>query len=56
MYDRDEMARRGRIGAKVTHAKHDPRELTRAAREALAEKRRREAARDLCRELQEGPR
>jgi hypothetical protein len=34
-YDRDDMAMRGRIGAAVTHSRHDPRTATEAARAAL---------------------
>jgi len=37
-YDRALMAMRGRIGAHVTHARHDPRETTAAARAALLNK------------------
>ena len=34
-YDPKEMARRGRIGAYRLHATHDPKETTKAAREAF---------------------
>jgi hypothetical protein len=34
-YDRADMALRGRIGAAVTHSRHDPRPATEAARAAL---------------------
>jgi hypothetical protein len=34
-FDPTAMARRGRIGAFVTHSRHDPRETTRAARAAF---------------------
>lgn len=34
-FDPEEMARRGRIGAHVTHSRHDPRDLTAPAREAF---------------------
>ena len=34
-YDPQEMARRGRIGAYSLHATHDPKETTKAAREAF---------------------
>jgi len=34
-YDRDDMAMRGRIGAAVTHSRHDPRPATEAARAAF---------------------
>ena len=37
-FDPDEMSRRGRIGAHVTHSRHDPRELTAPAREAFLSK------------------
>ena len=37
-FDPEEMARRGRIGAHVTHSRHDSRELTRPAREAFLAK------------------
>jgi hypothetical protein len=37
-FDPDEMARRGRIGAHVTHSRDDPRELTAPAREAFLSK------------------
>jgi hypothetical protein len=36
--DPEEMARRGRIGAHVTHSRHDARELTASAREAFLSK------------------
>jgi hypothetical protein len=36
--DPDEMARRGRIGAHITHSRYDPRELTAPAREAFLSK------------------
>lgn len=41
-FDPAEMSRRGRIGAHVTHSRHDPRELTAPAREALLAKYERE--------------
>ena len=34
-FDPVEMSRRGRIGAHVTHSRHDPRDTTRAARDAF---------------------
>jgi hypothetical protein len=34
-FDPAEMARRGRLGAQVTHARHDPHSLTAAARAAF---------------------
>jgi len=34
-FDPDEMALRGRLGAHVTHSRHDSREITRKAREAF---------------------
>ena len=34
-FDPEEMARRGRIGAHVTHSRHDARELTSPARAAF---------------------
>ena len=34
-FDPEEMAQRGRIGAHVTHSRHDARELTAPAREAF---------------------
>ncbi len=34
-FDREEMARRGRLGAAVTHARHDSEQITRAARSAF---------------------
>lgn len=34
-FDPEEMARRGRIGAHVTHSRHDARQLTAPAREAF---------------------
>ena len=34
-FDPEEMARRGRIGADVTHSRHDARELTSPARAAF---------------------
>ncbi len=37
-FDPEEMARRGRIGAHVTHSRHDARELTAAARAAFRSK------------------
>ena len=37
-FDPEEMAQRGRIGAHVTHSRHDPRELTAPAREAFLTK------------------
>jgi hypothetical protein len=37
-FDPDEMALRGRIGAHVTHSRHDARELTAPAREAFLSK------------------
>jgi hypothetical protein len=36
--DPEEMSRRGRIGAHVTHSRHDARELTAPAREAFLSK------------------
>jgi hypothetical protein len=35
MFDPTEMARRGRLGAQVAHARHDPHDLTAAARAAF---------------------
>lgn len=37
-FDREEMARRGRIGAYARLARHDPRELTQPARDAFLSK------------------
>ncbi len=37
-FDPDDMAMRGRIGAHVTHSRHDARELTAPAREAFLAK------------------
>jgi hypothetical protein len=37
-YDPSEMASRGRIGAHVTHSRHDARELTAPARDAFLSK------------------
>ncbi len=37
-FDPEEMAQRGRIGAYVTHSRHDSRELTAPAREAFLTK------------------
>ena len=37
-FDPTDMARRGRIGAFVTHSRHDPRETTRNARAAFLAK------------------
>ena len=37
-FDPEEMAQRGRIGAHVTHSRHDARELTAPAREAFLSK------------------
>ncbi len=34
-FDSSEMAQRGRIGAYVTHSRHDPKETTQAARTAF---------------------
>ena len=34
-FDPDEMALRGRLGAYVTHSRHDPRAITQKAREAF---------------------
>src|SRR5688572_4309379 len=53
-FDPAEMALRGRIGAFTTHSRHDPRETTRAAREAFA--RRFEDEVDPRRELDESER
>src|SRR5215213_2728185 len=38
VFDPEEMAQRGRIGAHVTHSRHDARELTAPAREAFLSK------------------
>ena len=42
-FDPDDMARRGRIGALVLHATHDPRETTQKARESFLSRFEREA-------------
>ena len=52
-FDPEEMALRGRIGAHVTHSRHDARELTAPAREAFNSKFEREVDPDCALPIEE---